>query len=132
MKTDTSQYLNWQGLEQVKRQAPEQGLEQAAEQFEAMFLQMVLKNMRSASDAIKDPDGPFATGPQQDMMRDWYDGQIAMNMASQRQTGLSELMVGQLSGTLKNSTAGVVMNNEANKEAPIAAFSQPLRAAKNG
>lgn len=128
MKTDTSQYLNWQGLEQVKRQAPDQGLEQAAEQFEAMFLQMVLKNMRSASDVLRDADGPFAAGPQQDMMRDWYDGQMAMNMASQRQTGLSELMVGQLGGTLKNTQSGVVVP----KEAPIAAFSQPLRVAKNG
>lgn len=128
MKTESSQYLNWQGLEQVKRQAPEQGLEQAAEQFEAMFLQMVLKNMRSASDVLRDDDGPFAPGPQQDMMRDWYDGQMAMNMASQRQTGLSELMVGQLSGILKNSPTAVVVP----KEAPLAAFSQPLRAAKNG
>ncbi|MGO5000414.1 rod-binding protein [Oceanisphaera sp. W20_SRM_FM3] len=128
MKTETSQYLNWQGLEQVKRQAPEQGLDQAAEQFEGLFLQMVLKNMRSASDVLRDEDGPFAGGPQQDMMRDWYDGQMAMNMASQRQTGLSELMVGQLSGVLKNSQTGVVVP----KEAPIAAFSQPLRAVKNG
>lgn len=128
MKTETSQYLNWQGLEQVKRQAPEQGLEQAAEQFEAMFLQMVLKNMRSATDAIRDPDSPFAPGPQQAMMRDWYDGQIAMNMASKSQTGLRELMVGQLSGTLKNAQSAVV----ASGDAPIAAFSQPLRVAKNG
>ncbi|MBU3823807.1 MAG: rod-binding protein [Candidatus Oceanisphaera merdipullorum] len=128
MKTETSQYLNWQGLEQVKRQAPEKGLDQAAEQFEGLFLQMVLKNMRSAGDVLRDEDGPFAGGPQQDMMRDWYDGQMAMNMASQRQTGLSELMVGQLSGILKNSQTSAVMP----KEAPIAAFSQPLRVAKNG
>ncbi|MDP5292383.1 rod-binding protein [Oceanimonas sp. CHS3-5] len=128
MKTEQSQYLNWQGLERIKRQSPEQGLEKAAEQFEAMFLQMVLKNMRSATDALRDPDSPFAPGPQQAMMRDWHDGQIAMNMASQGQTGLRELMVNQLGGQLKSAAGAVVNNNETS----LAAFSQPLRVAKNG
>ncbi|WP_019933434.1 rod-binding protein [Oceanimonas smirnovii] len=128
MKTEQSQYLNWQGLDSIKRQSPEQGLKQAAEQFEAMFLQMVLKNMRSATDALRDPDSPFAPGPQQTMMRDWHDGQIAMNLASRGQTGLRELMVNQLGGLLKTPAATVANNGETS----LAAFSQPLRVAKNG
>ncbi|WP_417604452.1 rod-binding protein [Oceanimonas baumannii] len=128
MKIEQSQYLDWQELNTIKRQSPQQGLEQAAEQFEAMFLQMVLKNMRTATDALRDPDSPFAPGPQQTMMRDWHDGQIAMSMASQGQTGLRELMVNQLGGLLK-SHAGTVANIS---ESSLAAFSQPLRVAKNG
>ncbi|OXS14256.1 peptidoglycan hydrolase [Zobellella denitrificans] len=128
MKTQTATYLQWQGLEQLKQQPVEQAVEQAAEQFEALFLQQVLKQMRSASDALRDPDGPFAPGPREEMMRDWYDGQIAVDLASRGQTGLKGLLVEQLSGALKNSGAAVV----ASGETPIAAFSQPLRTHRNG
>jgi flagellar protein FlgJ len=128
MKTQTATYLQWQGLELLKQQPVEQAVEQAAEQFEALFLQQVLKQMRSASDALRDPDGPFAPGPREEMMRDWYDGQIAVELAARGQTGLKGLLVEQLSGALKNSGAAVV----ASGETPIAAFSQPLRTHRNG
>ena len=40
------------GQQISKNQSESESLQQVAEQFETLFLQMVLKNMRSASDAL--------------------------------------------------------------------------------
>ncbi len=72
------------------------GLEVVAGQFEAMFLQMVLRQMRSSSDVLADEDNPFSS-KQQSVYRDFYDGQLAIEMAKQQQTGISEMLVKQLS-----------------------------------
>ncbi len=52
-----------------------QALQQAAEQFETLFLQLVLKNMRTASDAVSGDEGMFSSNEQQ-LFRGMYDGQL--------------------------------------------------------
>lgn len=47
-----------------------QNLDQAAEQFEAMFLRSMMQQMRKASDALAADDDPF-NSKQQRMMRDF-------------------------------------------------------------
>ncbi len=54
----------------VTGQVKPQNLEQASEQFEALFLRSMLKEMRKASDVIGE-DNPF-NSKQQRMMRDFY------------------------------------------------------------
>jgi soluble lytic murein transglycosylase len=72
------------------------GLEAAAEQFEALFLQQVLKQMRKAGDVLA-ADNPMRSR-ELDTMRDFYDGMLADTLASKRQTGIADLLVKQLSG----------------------------------
>ncbi len=79
---------------QVAGQKP--ALDMAAEQFEAMFLQQVLKQMRKASDVLA-ADSPMRSR-EMDTMRDFYDGVLADTLASKRQTGIADMMVKQLSG----------------------------------
>lgn len=71
-------------------------LDMAAEQFEAMFLQQVLKQMRKASDVLA-ADNPMRSR-ELDTMRDFYDGVLADNLAGKRQTGIADMLVKQLSG----------------------------------
>lgn len=71
-------------------------LQMAAEQFEALFLQQVLKQMRKASDALS-TDSPMRSR-ELDTMRDFYDGVLADNLAGKKQTGIADLLVKQLSG----------------------------------
>ncbi len=71
-------------------------LEAAAEQFEALFLQQVLKQMRKAGDVLA-ADNPMRSR-ELDTMRDFYDGMLADTLASKRQTGIADLLVQQLSG----------------------------------
>lgn len=85
-----------------KNQSESESLQQVAEQFETLFLQMVLKNMRSASDALSGDEGMFSSD-QQIMFRDMYDSQMAQSMASNSKTGLAEQIVQQFSSVAENS-----------------------------
>lgn len=70
-------------------------LQKAAEQFEALFLQQVLKQMRKAGDVLRSEDSMRSR--EMDVMRDLYDAAVAENLAGQRQTGIADMLVKQLS-----------------------------------
>ena len=76
-------------------QVKPQNLEQAAEQFEALMLRSMLSQMRKASDVLGE-DNPF-NSKQQRMMRDFYDDRLATDLASQRSTGITQMIINQLS-----------------------------------
>ena len=86
-------------------QVKPQNLEQAAEQFEAMFLRSMMKEMRKASQALVD-DNPFDS-KQQRMMQEFYDDKLTSQLASQRSTGIAQMIIAQLGpqaqAPLKNS-----------------------------
>ena len=90
-------YTDLQGLAGLRRQAREQSpeaLREVAKQFEAVFVQMMLKSMRAASpteDGLMDSD-------QSRLYRDLYDQQIALSMARQGTLGLADQLVKQLGG----------------------------------
>lgn len=111
------------------------GLVQVAEQFETLFLQMVLKNMRAASDALGSDDGMFSS-EQQLMFRDLYDTQMAQSMAHNSKTGLAEQIVRQFGG--QTTAEAEKLKFSADPVAPSsyqlldqvfggAAFNQPLQ-----
>lgn len=77
--------------EQVRREQ----LQAASEQFEAMFLQQILKQMRKAGDVLS--AGSPLRSRDLDTMRDFYDEALAEHLASRKQTGIADLLVRQLS-----------------------------------
>lgn len=88
-------YTDFQGLARLKgaaKQNDPQALEKVAEQFEAVFLQTMLKTMRQASLG----DGIFDSN-QSRVYQDMFDQQIALNMAQKREAGIADMMVQQLS-----------------------------------
>ncbi|MBL5885795.1 rod-binding protein [Lelliottia aquatilis] len=92
-------------------QVKPQNLEQAAEQFEGIFLRSMLQQMRKASEALVD-NNPFDS-KQQRMMRDFYDDKLASQLASQRSTGIAQMIITQLGpqerAPLKNSQSMVAL-----------------------
>ena len=76
----------------VARQAR---LENAAEQFEAMFLQQILKQMRKAGDVLS--EGSPLRSRQTDTLREFHDEALARTLASHRKTGIADMLVKQLS-----------------------------------
>ncbi|HJE30032.1 MAG TPA: rod-binding protein, partial [Pseudomonas nitrititolerans] len=76
--------------------ARRQQLEVVAEQFEAMFLQQILKQMRKAGDVLG-ADNPMRSR-ELNTMRDFYDEVLADTLAGKRQTGIADMLVQQLSG----------------------------------
>ena len=74
-----------------------QNIEQASEQFEAMFLRSMTQQMRKASDALASEDDPF-NSKQQRMMRDFYDDKMSQVLASQHRSGIANMLIQQLGG----------------------------------
>lgn len=90
----TDVYTDFQGLTRLRLQATDgspEALKEAAKQFEALFLQMMLKSMRDASlgDPLFDSD-------QGDFYREMYDQQLTLSLANGRGVGLAEVIEGQL------------------------------------
>lgn len=80
-------------------------LEQAAVQFEALFLRSMLSQMRKAADVLAADDNPF-NSKQQRLMRDFYDDTLASSLASQRSSGIADLLIQQLSNNGNKGNAG--------------------------
>lgn len=94
INTRQDSVTDFQGLQSLRamtsKSSPE-ALEKVAEQFEGIFLQMMLKSMRQASmgDGLLDND-------QSKMYQELFDQQIALNMASKRQAGIANALIRQL------------------------------------
>ena len=74
------------------RANPNEAVEEVAQQFEALFIQMMLKSMR---DAVE--DGGLFGSDQLDTYEQMADQQLALDMASKGGIGLAEALVAQLS-----------------------------------
>ena len=113
MTPATDVYSDFSGLARLRAdaradaQSPET-LRKAARQFEALFIQMVLKNMRDAklADGALDQEGV-------DPFRDMFDSQLSVSMSQGRGLGLADVIVRQLS-----RQAGAAATPETGKPAP--------------
>jgi len=86
--------LDVQGVNQLKldaKQSSPEALKQAAQQFEAVFMNMLMKSMREAT-----PQDGMLDSDQTRMYTSMLDQQLTQRMAS-RGIGLAEVMVRQLS-----------------------------------
>lgn len=87
--------VDTQGLDKLRlqsKQSPDQALKGAAQQFEQVFLNMMLKSMREATPQ----DGMFDS-EQTKMFTGMLDQQLAQSMSSGHGIGLADVMVRQLS-----------------------------------
>lgn len=93
--SQTDLYLDFKGISASRANATQddpESLRKIAGQFEALFLQMMLKSMRDASlgDGILDSDHSKT-------YQSLFDKQIAMDLSQQNGIGLADMIVQQLS-----------------------------------
>ena len=103
--TDFNQYI---GLRLAAENKDPAVLREVAGQFEALFIQSLMKNMREAS--LGDP--VFGNSDQHDMYQEMMDQQLAVEMASGKGIGLADMLVRQLGG-------GATPSSSANGTAPV-------------
>jgi flagellar protein FlgJ len=87
-------YHDLNGLTELKRTSrenPNAAVDEVAEQFESMFLQMMLKSMRDALPK----EGLFSSNDM-DTYTEMADQQIAVNMAKSGGIGLADVIARQL------------------------------------
>lgn len=103
--TDASFALDVQALDSLKHKAtkdPQAALKQAAQQFEAIFIQMMLKSMR---DAV--PESGLLSSKETEFYDSLMDQQWSQELAK-RGIGLAEQLTAQLSKTLPAASAPAV------------------------
>ena len=115
--SDASNFLDINGLNDIRVQSnktdkasKEAALETAAKQFEAIFMQMLLKSMRAAQDVLES-DSPFNSESTK-FYRDMHDQQLSVELSENGSLGLSELIVRQLGGDSENFTPSSVLRND--------------------
>ncbi|NKB38984.1 MAG: flagellar assembly peptidoglycan hydrolase FlgJ [Gammaproteobacteria bacterium] len=94
-------YTDFQGLSDLRlaaSQNSEEALREVAGQFEAIFIQMMLKSMRDASLS----EGVFDS-QQSEMYMGMFDQQIALDLSVKGAFGIAEMMVRQLQNNQANS-----------------------------
>ena len=99
MKTELDQHktlLQPSDYQNIKN--ADNALELASDQFEAMFLQTLLKQMRQSSDVLSPEDSPFSS-KSQSMYRDMHDMQLAQQLSKTNSLGIADMLVEQLSAS---------------------------------
>ena len=82
------------GLRGLAARDPDAALKAASQQFEAIFLNMMLKSMRDAT-----PESGLTQGEEGKIYQEMMDRQLSQLLASRGATGLAGLIERQLSGT---------------------------------
>lgn len=83
-----------QGIRTLGKSDQGAALKEVAKQFESMFMGMMLKSMRDASDVFSE-DSLF-NSPESDFYRQMYDDQMSVSLTSGQGTGLAEVIHRQL------------------------------------
>ena len=91
---DASVYTDFQGLARLRAEAGKQtpeAIRETARQFEALFVQMMLKSMRDAS-----PEGGLFDSEKLGFYRELYDRQLALEVVKGRGLGIAGMLSTQL------------------------------------
>ena len=88
------------------KQSPDQALKAAAQQFEAVFMNMMMKSMRDAT-----PQDGLFDSEQTRMYTSMLDQQMAQNMAG-KGIGLADIMIRQLGSAANAATANEKITNQ--------------------
>ena len=116
LKTTASLAIDTQSLGQLRAQAkqsPDQALKAAAQQFEAVFMNMMLKSMREAT-----PQDSMMDSDQTRMFTGMLDQQLAQSMST-RGIGLADMMVRQLSNSGQAGMPAAALHSETGASAPL-------------
>jgi flagellar protein FlgJ len=108
---------NLDALRTQAKQSPDKALEAAAKQFEAVFMNMMLKSMREATPQ----DGMF-DNEQTKMFTSMLDQQLSQSLGGKRGIGLADMMVKQLShqkNSLQRTVADLSKSDQDFTSTPI-------------
>ena len=123
---NASLYLDMSQFASLKRDAragSDDAARAAAQQFEALFLQQMLKDMRAAA-RFDDSQHSSAT----DFYTDMHDKQLALMLARQGGIGIADLLQRQLGGkTETGARDGQALAGEAGKGLPVYAAPRPAQ-----
>jgi flagellar protein FlgJ len=81
----------------INASAPaEKTLQQAAQSFESLYVQMLLKSMRGVNKTLK---SEFTANQENDTYQDLLDQQLSIALSATQSLGIAKLMTKQLGGS---------------------------------
>ncbi len=119
MKSTPSSFHDLSSLNQLrehKGSSEREALKAATKEFEAYFLNLMLKNMRSANEVISSEENPL-TSNDVSFYNEMHDQQMAVNLSRSSNFGIGEILYRQLSEHLpkdndENTPQFTVNNSE--------------------
>lgn len=113
-------YADLQGLNNLRNSTTEENsaesLRFVAEQFEAIFLQMMLKSSHGESD-----EGGMFDSQQTEFYQDWYNKQLSIDLAAGKGVGIAEMLIKQLQ-TRQSASDPSILNKKIHRENSAPAF----------
>ena len=103
-------YLDFSGLGELRHRAAKDGegaLRETAKQFEALFIQMMMKSMRDAS--FK---SDLLQSDSQDTYQEMFDKEVSVSLAQRGGFGLADMLTQQLSKTLPKDAAATPIESK--------------------
>ncbi len=96
-------YTDLNALNQLKTGDKDVALKKVAQEFESIFVNTLLKNMRSAN-AVFEKDSLFQSNESK-MYRDMYDQQLSLSLAKGKGLGIADVLYRQLKGQYQEASA---------------------------
>ena len=113
-----SNYHDFAGLASLRKEASEnaeEAIAPVAKQFEALFLQMMLKSMRAGV-----PEGGLFSDNSTKMYEEMLDSQLSVTLSEQGGIGMAESISAQLQGSqTKTPNADIVANGMSGEGAAL-------------
>ena len=103
-------YLDFSGLGELRHRAAKDGegaLRETAKQFEALFIQMMMKSMREAS--FK---SDLLQSDSQDTYQDMFDKEVSVSLAQRGGFGLADMLTQQLGKSLLKDAAAAPVESK--------------------
>ena len=112
-------YLDFAGLGELRGQAQQnqdKALKESAQQFEGLFIQMMMKSMRDASATMKDEENQSSG---MDTFENMFDKEISVQMAKRGAMGVADFMAKAVKQQIATPTAAEVLNARQTKGMPL-------------
>ncbi len=124
-----------QNINKLGKSDKSAALKEVAEQFESMFIKMMMTSMRKANKAFSEDS--LLSSPEQDFYRGMYDDQMAVSLSGQKGVGLAEVIHRQLMSAYGTKSAANKQINQSklqDRRLPVSLFTgygEKKPAAKN-
>ena len=124
-------YLDFAGLGELRGQAQQnqdKALKESAQQFEGLFIQMMMKSMRDASATMKDEENQSSG---MDTFENMFDKEISVQMAKRGAMGVADFMAKAVKQQIATPSAAEVLNARQTQGMPLRPELNPMPLQRN-
>ena len=124
-------YLDFSGLGELRGQAQQnqdKALKESAQQFEGLFIQMMMKSMRDASSTMKDEENQ-SNG--MDTFENMFDKEISVQMAKRSALGVADYMAKAVKQQIATPSSLEVLNARQQQGMPLRPELTPMPLLRN-